>query len=85
MVTRKSQQLKAKLEKLEKDLAKIKSQKAQLAEKEKDLLKQQKATDAEYILALMAESNRTREEFEQFAQVKAANAENGGDAHVPTH
>ncbi|MEZ7555991.1 MULTISPECIES: hypothetical protein [Streptococcus] len=85
MVTRKSQQLKAKLEKLEKDLAKIKSQKAQLAEKEKDLLKQQKAADAEYILALMAESNRTREEFEQFAQVKAANAENGGDAHVPTH
>lgn len=85
MVTRKSQQLKVKLEKLEKDLEKIKSQKAQLAEKEKDLLKQQKATDADYILALMAESNRTREEFEQFAQVKAANAENGGDAHVPTH
>lgn len=85
MVTRKSQQLKAKLEKLEKDLEKIKSQKTQLAEKEKDLLKQQKATDAEYILALMAESNRTREEFEQFAQVKAANAENGGDAHVQTH
>ena len=85
MVTRKSQQLKAKLEKLEKDLEKIKSHKAQLAEKEKDLLKQQKATDAEYILALMAESNRTREEFEQFAQVKAANAENGGDAHVQTH
>ena len=82
MVTRK---LKAKLEKLEKDLEKIKSQKAQLAEKEKGLLKQQKAADAEYILALMAESNRTREEFEQFAQVKAANAESGGDAHVPTH
>lgn len=83
MVIKKSQQLKAKLEKLEKDLEKVQAQKVQLAEKEKQLAKQYKTTDAEYLVALMAESNRTREEFEQFAQVKVS--ENGGDVHVQDH
>ena len=49
-----SQGLKAKTEKLEKELDKVQSQKAQLVTKEKELTKQLKATKAEYIVALMS-------------------------------
>ena len=85
MVTRKSQQLKAKLEKLEKDLEKIKAQKVQLAEKEKELTQQHNKVNVEHLLALMAESDKTWEEVKEFAQGKKVGAENGGDAHVQTH
>ena len=88
MVTRKSQSqgLKAKTEKLEKELEKVQSQKAQLVTKEKELTKQLKATKAEYIVALMSESSKSIEELERFAKDKAEDAtENGGDGHVPNY
>lgn len=85
MVTRKStsETLKAKTEKLEKELDKIQTQKAQLVDKEKDLTKQLKETKAGYIVALMSESGKSIEELERFAKDKAKDAtENGGDDHV---
>ncbi|HEM3715624.1 TPA: hypothetical protein U1D13_001689 [Streptococcus suis] len=88
MVTRKSQSqgLKAKTEKLEKELEKVQTQKAQLVTKEKELTKQLKAIKAEYIVALMSESGKSIEELERFAKEKAENVpENGGDGHVQNY
>ncbi|HFU4060249.1 TPA: hypothetical protein ACGOZ1_001679 [Streptococcus suis] len=88
MVTRKSQSqgLKAKTEKLEKELEKVQSQKDQLVTKEKELTKQLKSTKAEYIVALMTESGKSIEELERFAKDTAEDAtENGGDGYVSNH
>lgn len=88
MVTRKSmsQTLKAKSEKLEKDLEKIQSQKSQLIAKEKELTKQLKAVKADYIVALMSESGKSIEELERFAQAKQEVAtKNGGEGHVQNY
>lgn len=87
MVTRKpmSKTLKAKTEKLEKELEKLQTQKAQLANKEKGLTKQLKAVKADYIVALMSESGKSIEELERFAktdQTAEGDVVNGVDAHV---
>lgn len=85
MVTRKSmsQALKTKTEKLEKELEKVQTQKAQLVTKEKVLTKQLKDVKADYIVALMSESGKSIEELERFATAKTEGiVENGGDGHV---
>lgn len=79
MVTRKNtaEGLKAKMDKLENDLVKVKDQKAQLNIKEKELTKSLKEAKASYIVALMAESGKSIEELEQFA--KNPHQEKNGD------
>lgn len=75
-----SQTLKKKVQKLEQDLDKLQSQKVDLIAKEKALQKSLKETNASYIVALMAESGKTIEELENFAQLPAVG--NGGEGHV---
>ena len=83
MVTRKSQTetLKAKINKFDAELQKIKDQKTQLANKERELNKQLKTAKADYIVALMAESGKSIEDLELFSKTETV-AENGGDGHV---
>ncbi len=83
MVTRKSQAetLKAKINKFDAELEKIKDQKTQLANKERELNKQLKTAKADYIVALMAESGKSIEDLELFSKTETV-AENGGDGHV---
>ena len=89
MVNRKntSQALKKKVQKFEQELEKLLEQKRQLVQKEKELNKSLKETKADYIVALMAESGKTIEELERFAQVgqnnQASHPENGDSAYVP--
>lgn len=84
-----TQNLKKKTEKFEKELEKVRTQKAQLIDKEKKLVKDINEAKAEYIVALMSESGKTIEELERFAQMeqeaKVNQSENGGGTYVPTN
>lgn len=84
-----TQNLKKKTEKFEKELEKVRTQKAQLIDKEKKLVKDINEVKAEYIVALMSESGKTIEELERFAQMeqeaKVNQSENGGGTYVPTN
>ncbi|HEL0020202.1 TPA: hypothetical protein TT917_001556 [Streptococcus equi subsp. zooepidemicus] len=81
-----TQTLKKKTEKFEKELEKVRTQKAQLVDKEKKLVKDINEAKAEYIVALMSESGKTIEELERFVQIEQEaqvnQSENGGGAYV---
>ena len=83
-----SQSLKGKLEKFNAELEKIQEQKEALNQKEKEYEVKINTLKAEYIIALMAESDKSFDEFENFAfnnSNKVNSSEEVGEGHVQNY
>ncbi|MGI2824240.1 hypothetical protein ACRN89_09435 [Streptococcus mitis] len=90
MVPKKSQtqSLKGKLEKFNAELEKIQEQKRALNQKEKEYEAKINALQAEYIIALMTESGKSFDEFENFAfnnSNQVNSSEEVGEGHVQNY
>ncbi|NIB84791.1 MULTISPECIES: hypothetical protein [Streptococcus] len=83
-----TQSLKGKLEKFNAELEKIQEQKRALNQKEKEYEAKINALQAEYIIALMAESGKSFDEFENFAfnnSNQVNSSEEVGEGHVQNY
>ena len=83
-----TQSLKGKLEKFNAELEKIQEQKEALNQKEKEYELKINTLQAEYVIALMAESGTSFDEFENFAfnnSNKVNSSEEVGEGHVQNY